>query len=60
MKQFSGGILVGKHKSEILLVAAGLALILSLPIIAFTEDFSLWIVSKIFYGFGVMLFLLNK
>ncbi|TSC56012.1 MAG: hypothetical protein Greene071421_31 [Parcubacteria group bacterium Greene0714_21] len=49
-----------RHISEIFLLLAGATLLLSLPFIFFTGSFFAWMVGKIFYGIGVLLFLFQN
>lgn len=46
--------------SEKVLIFTGVAFIASTLLIWLTGDFSLWVFSKILYGVGVTLFLINK
>lgn len=49
-----------KYAGEMLLVAAGIVLLLSLPIIVLTGSFFMWVIAKAFYAVGVALFVFNK
>jgi len=48
------------HTSEILLMLAGLFVLASVVLLSFTGNFSFWIMAKILYGVGVILFLFSK
>jgi hypothetical protein len=46
--------------SFFLLLAAGIAMLVSLPILAAGGNLVIWVTAKAFYAVGVLLFLLDK
>ena len=48
------------HPSEIILIASGVFILVSVGVIFYTGDFSLWLYAKILYVVGVILFAFNK
>ncbi|MEX2008451.1 MAG: hypothetical protein WD850_03110 [Candidatus Spechtbacterales bacterium] len=46
--------------SEYILLSAGIVLLASLPFVLVYGDFTVWVVAKGLYLFGVLLFLLNR
>ena len=46
--------------SEIVLIVSGLLILISVPIIFQTENFTLWVYAKILYVIGVSIFVFDK
>lgn len=54
---------VRKHvekPSEWLMIAAGLLVLISVPIVAVSGDFKLWFIAKVFFGVGVLVMLFER
>ena len=47
------------HPSELILILAGLFVLVSVLLISLTGSFDLWIIAKILYALGVILFIFN-
>ena len=46
--------------SEKIFLAAGLGILVSVPLIAFWEIFGIWFLAKVLYGVGVILIWFNR
>ena len=46
--------------SEMVLIVSGLLILVSVPIIYSSGNFTLWVYAKILYGIGVLIFVFDK